>query len=108
MEFILKLLPFVYLIVGLILLYQLFGLFSRVKVIKSHLLTPNYHKKYWIEKQVGNNDKAYEYLMKDYYSKLYDHKFNGDYPIKYDYKERLKKELEDLGKDIPNFEELEK
>lgn len=108
MDFLLTLLPIAYVVFAIILLYQIFTLFNRVNEIKKSVV-PNYEKMYWIERKLGNNDKAYEYLIRDYIDRVY-RKFsnNEKYILSDIYRKKLEKACNELGKPIPNYKELEK
>ncbi len=107
MEFLLTLLPIAYVIFAIILLYQIFTLFNRINEIKKSIV-PDYEKMYWVERKLGNNEKAYEYLMREYIDRVHRKLFKSEYTLSEFYKERLEKACKELGKPIPNYEEIEK
>lgn len=99
-------------VLQLILFIATMVFFSRVNKIKKAVLKEtDYYRQYWIESKLGNNDKAYYFLIKNYlndvYTDLYERYDGSKKSVDKAYRNIIKKKCEELKKPIPNFNEIE-
>lgn len=94
-------------VISLILLIKTFVLFSDVKKIRKRFDGQGSEKEFWIEKNLGNTDKAYDILMRMYLAEQYDKNSMADY-LSDDRKNMYKKKFEAIGKMPPDFSKFEK
>ncbi len=100
---------FIAVAINIAVLITFFAMASRIKKIKALLQKKetNYYKMYWYERELGNNDKAYEYVLRYYLEKMFDaHTLAEASTPGEAVHNRVAKMCEAIGKPVPDFEKL--
>ncbi len=99
---------FLQVVLSIVVLVVFFVMAARIRKIKQHLESgTNYYKLYWIERNLGDYDKAYRYALLYYLEDVFDahYNYNKYMPDEKDQR-RITEMCEAINKPAPDFKKL--